>query len=142
MKINKIAILIKKASLQFDKISNKILEPYEISATQYKILKFLYAKDNHRARVTDLEEFLSMTHPTTIGHIDYLEKKGLVDRIANPNDARGKLITPTKTALSLENELNKVGEDIENELTKNLNPKEKEEMISLLNKLIGVWLYG
>ena len=137
MKIKRIAILIKKASLQFDKISNKILEPYEISATQYKILKFLLAKEDHCARVTDLEDFLSLTHPTTIGHIDYLEKVGLIERIVNPNDARGKLITPTKKTLSLENELNKVGEDIENELTKNLNSKEKEEMISLLNKLIG-----
>ena len=81
MELNKIAILIKKASLKFDKISNKILEPYEISATQYKILKFLFAKEEHSARVTDLEEFLSMTHPTTIGHIDYLEKIGLVNRI-------------------------------------------------------------
>ncbi len=137
MEINKIAILIKKASLQFDKISNKILEPYEMSATQYKILKYLFSAENHKARVTDLEEFLSMTHPTTIGHIDYLEKKGLVERIVNPNDARGKLITPTNKALSLEKELNKVGDDIENELTKNLEPKEKEEMVSLLNKLIG-----
>jgi len=138
MEINKIAILIKKASLQFDKISNKILEPYEVSATQYKILKFLFAKEDHKARITDLEEFLSMTHPTTIGHIDYLEKKCLVERITNPNDARGKLITPTKKAKSLEDELNKVGDDIENELTKNLNFKEKEEMVGLLNKLIGV----
>ena len=137
MEINKIAILIKKTSLHFDKISNKILEPYEISASQYKILKFLFSIENHQARITDLEEFLSMTHPTTIGHIDYLEKKGLVERIINPNDARGKLITPTKKALLLEKELNKVGDDIENELTKNLNSKEKEEMISLLNKLIG-----
>ena len=138
MELNKIAILIKKASLKFDKISNKILEPYEISATQYKILKFLFAKEEHSARVTDLEEFLSMTHPTTIGHIDYLEKIGLVNRIVNPNDARGKLITPTKKANLLEEKLNKVGDDIENELTKNLNSKEKEEMVDLLTKLLGV----
>ena len=138
MKINKIAILIKKASLHFDKISNKILEPYEISATQYKILKFLFSIENHQARVTDLEDFLSMTHPTTIGHIDCLEKNGFVKRTLNPKDARGKLIILTEKAFSLENELNKVGDDIENELTKNLNHKEKEEMISLLNKMLGV----
>ena len=137
MKINKIAILIKKASLQFDKISNKILEPFEISATQYKLLKFLLAKEGHCARVTDLEEFLSMTHPTTIGHVDYLEKKGFVARTANPNDARGKLITLTEKAFSLENELNKVGDDIETELTKYLNSNEKEEMVHLLNKMLG-----
>ena len=139
MKINKIAILIKKASLQFDKISNKILEPYGISATQYKILKFLFSKEEHSARITDLEEFLSMTHPTTIGHIDYLEKNGFVERIANPHDARGKLIILTNKAFLIEDELNKVGDDIENELINKLSAKEKEEMVNLLNKMLGVW---
>ncbi len=137
MRINKIAILIKKASLQFDKISNKMLEPYDISASQYKLLKYLFAKDGHIARVTDLENFLSMTHPTTIGHIDHLEKKGFVERIINPNDGRGKLIIPTKKALSLEQDLNKVGDEIENELTKKLNSQEKEELVNFLNKMVG-----
>ncbi len=138
MTLDKIAILIKKASLQFDKISNKALDPYEISSTQYKILKFLFAEKEHKARITDLEIFLSATHPTTIGHIDYLEKKGLVERVANPNDNRGKLITPTKKAYSLEKELIKIGDDIENELTNKLNDKEKEEMVDLLKKMLGM----
>ena len=138
MDVDKIAILIKKASLQFDKESNKALEPYGIGSSQYKILKYLLTKEDHKARVTDLENFLSATHPTTIGHIDYLEKVGLVERIDNPEDARGKLIKPTEKTLSLEKELNEVGNTIEENLTSNLNKKEKEEMIALLKKLLEI----
>ena len=89
MKIDRIAILIKKASLEFDKISNKILIPYGISGTQYKMLKLLYVSENNVARVTDFENHFSMTHPTAIGHIDSLERKGFVKKINNPIDARG-----------------------------------------------------
>lgn len=138
MYVDKIAILIKKASLQFDKISNKALEPFGISSSQYKILKYLLAQDDYKARITDLEKFLSATHPTTIGHIDYLEKNGFVERINNPNDARGKLIKPTEKTFTLEKQLNEVGNTIEEELSKNLNKKEREEMVILLKKLLGI----
>lgn len=138
MTIDKIAILIKKASLEFDKISNKILASYQISASQYKILKYLFSEDNHTARVTDLEKSFSMTHPTTIGHIDVLITRGLVEKIPNLQDARGKLVRPTEKAFALEDELNKVGNDIENELTKNLSNREKENLVILLKKMLGV----
>ena len=136
MNLDRIAILIKKTSLEFDKISNKALQPYGISASQYKMLKYLFSIEGHLARVTDFEKQFSLTHPTAIGHIDALEKQGFVERVPNPNDARGKYIKPTSKAFELEDELVKVGDDIEDELTKNLSNKEKEEMVRLLKKLL------
>ena len=42
MKIDKVAILVKKAALEFDKLANPMFISYDLTAAQYKILKYLY----------------------------------------------------------------------------------------------------
>jgi hypothetical protein len=37
------SILIKKASLEYDKTANRFLEPYKISNSQFKLLKYLFS---------------------------------------------------------------------------------------------------
>lgn len=73
MKLDKAAILIKKAALEFDKISNGILEEYDLTTSQYKVMKYLYEESD--VRIVDLEKYYSMSHPTTIGIVQNLEKK-------------------------------------------------------------------
>ena len=135
MDTNKIAILIKKISLEFDKLSNPYFSKYDLSASQYKILKYLYSQNSGTARVVDLERFYSMTHPTTLGLLEELEKNGYTTRIDNPNDKRGKLVALTKKSKSMKNKLISLGDEIENKLTETLNIKEKQELVRLLSKL-------
>ena len=136
METNKIAILIKKVSLEFNKISNPYFLKYNLSASQYKIIKYLYSQNSGTARVVDLEKYYSMTHSTTLGLLDELEKNGYTRRVDNPNDKRGKLVALTNKAVNMKTELIKLGEDIENQLTQQLKPKEKAELTRLLLKLI------
>ena len=126
METNKIAILIKKISLEFDKLSNPYFSNYDLSASQYKILKFLYNQNSGTARVVDLEKCYSMTHPTTLGLLEELEKNSYTTRIDNPNDKRGKLVALTKKSKSMKDELISLGDEIENKLTETLNVKEKQ----------------
>ncbi|MBR1811200.1 MAG: MarR family transcriptional regulator [Clostridia bacterium] len=136
MNIDKIAILIKKTALEFDKISNSILAEYELTASQYKVLKYLYTRPSGAARVVDLEKHYSMTHPTTLGLVDTIERKGFVTRVPNPNDARGKLVALTDKAYAKQDTLLKVGDAIEEKLTANLSTKEKNQLVALLQKLL------
>lgn len=138
MNINKIAILIKIASLEFDKIANPILAEYDLTASQYRVLKFLYSQEKEISRVVDIEKQCSITHPTALGLLDNLEKKGFVSKIVNPNDARSKVITLTAKAKAVQSEIEKVAERIEDMLTDNLSEKEKIQMIKLLNKLLKI----
>ena len=78
-----------------------------------------------------------MTHPTTIGLLDALEKKGFTTRVENPNDARGKLIALTEKADTMQDELEALGTKIENKLTERLSDEEREQLAFLLNKLMG-----
>ena len=134
--IDKAAILIKKAALEFEKVANPIFAEYDLTASQYKILKFLYASESRSARLVDLEKEYSMTHPTTIGLVKTLEEKGFVARTANPDSARGKLIVLTEKADSMQEELLKLGDAVEDKLTERLTSEESAQLIALLQKLL------
>ena len=138
MRVDKVAILVKKAALEFDKISNPYFAEYDLTASQYKIIKFLYAQPTRTARVVDLERQYSMTHPTTLGLLDVLEKKGFTTRIENPNDGRGKLVALTEKADGMQDELEALGAKIEDKLTERLSCNERAAFVVLLQKLIGI----
>ena len=138
MNIDKVAILVKKAALEFDKVSNPYFAEYDLTASQYRIIKFLYAQPTRTTRVVDLERQYSMTHPTTLGLLEALEKKGFTTRIDNPNDARGKLVALTKKADEMQGELEALGAKIEDKLTERLSDNEKNALVVLLQKLIGI----
>ena len=138
MNVDRSAILIKKAALEFDKISNAVLGEYDLTTAQYKVMKYLYDEAENGVRIVDLEKYYSMTHPTTIGIVQNLEKKGLVEYRENPNNARSRFIVPTEKAMKQKEELENIGEELEDELTKNLSEKEKERLIYLLKKMMGL----
>ena len=137
MQQDKVAILIKTASLEFEKISNPYFAEYELTAAQYRILKYLYAQSSGTARVVDLEKYYSTTHPTTLGLLDYLEKKGFIERVDIPNDGRGKLVALTDKAQKMRDTLISLGDVIEDKLTEHLTKREKEQLTSLLLKLLN-----
>jgi len=138
MNIKKAGVLVKKAALEFDKISNPIFAEYDLTASQYKVIKFLCTSESKTARVVDLEKYYSMTHPTTLGLVEQLEKKGFVKRVVNPNDARGKLVALTAKTDSMKDELIALGNAVEEKLTERLTVDEKEKLVGLLNKLLGI----
>ena len=137
MNIDKIAILLKKASLETEKLLMPILQSYDLSVAQYKFLKYLYSAPKESVRVVDLETEYSMTHPAVIDILKVLEKKGYTVRVVNPEDARSKIVFLTDKAYSMQSELEGLGDIMEEAVTKNLTGDEKKEMIRLLHKLMG-----
>lgn len=133
---DRVAILIKKVALVIEKLSNPILAPYELTHSQYKILKFLCQNQNQPIRQTDIEKLFSMTNPTVTGILQNLEKKGLVVRIQNPDDKRSKLLMLTERAAPMKDELKLIGESLERQVTENLTEEEKGQLIALLNKIL------
>lgn len=133
---DKIAILIKKICLEIDKFSNPILEPYGLTISQYKIIKYLFLHPDEQVRQVDIERYFSMTNPTVTGLVQALEKKGMIERITNPNDSRSKILCLTQKTLDMKELLYSLGEELESKLTDKLTPEEKQELITLLKKLL------
>ena len=111
---------------------------YDLSAAQFKVLKLIYMQKSRTARVVDLEREFSMTHPTALGLLDQLEKKGFTTRIPNPEDGRGKLIALTAKADAMQAELEALGNAVEEKLTEHLSDDEKGKLILLLCKLLNL----
>ena len=137
MDIDKIAILIKKAALEAEKTQMPLLQSYDLSVAQYKILKYLYSEPKDTVRIVDLEVYYSMTHPAVIDILKVLEKKGYTTRIVNPKDGRSKIVSLTDKAYEQKKELVGLGDEMEGAVTNNLSEDERREMIRLLHKMIG-----
>ncbi len=134
---DKIAILLKKASLMCDRLADPILKPHDLTLTQYKTLKFLLTQPPHTVRQVDIERRFSITNPTVTGVLNGLEKKGLVERAADPEDGRSKVICPTEKAQAMEALLYQLGDRVEAELTRNLDAGEREALTRLLKKMLA-----
>ena len=138
MNSNRIAVLIKTASIEFDKMANPILADYDLTASQCRILKFLFMQPNQSARIVDIEKECAITHPTVLGLLDSLEKKGFVLKIVNPADARSKLISVTPKAKDMQTELEMVVAKIDHAWVENLSEQEKKDLQKLLQKLLKI----
>ena len=135
MNNKKIAILIKKLALEFDKIAIPNLAPYNLTPTQFKILKYLYDHDNVIGM--DIQNAYSMTNPTVTGIIQNMESGGWIERVLNPNDSRSKIIKLTKKSLDKKDELYNLGDNLEKEFTKDLTKEEYKQLLNLLDKMMG-----
>lgn len=136
MDITKISILIKKASLVFDKISNQLLMPYDLTGSQFKILMVLYKSKPNHVRQIDIENEFAMTNPTVTGLVQKLEAKDLVKRIPHPEDKRSKVLDLTDRAMAVKEELLALADNLERQMTKNLSDDEREQLASLLLKTL------
>lgn len=137
MEIDSIVIMIKKASLEFEKMGNQLLIPYDITHPQFKTLKYLYKNPPRTVRQIDIEKQYSLTNPTVTGILQNLEKKGLIGRVANPEDSRSKVIVLTEKAYSMEADLNALGRTMESKLTARLSDDERKELLMLLKKMLS-----
>lgn len=131
-----IAILIKRASLAFDKAANNYLPPYGLTNTQFKTLKYLYRQPDLSVTQRQLEAFLDMTNLTVTGILQNLEKNEFISRQQNPQDARSKVLGLTEKSLAIQSELIDLGTQMYKDFTHHLSESEKNALALLLTKLM------
>lgn len=136
MSTDGLGILVKKAALKLDKTAAPILAPYDLTLTQYKIIKLLYDAEPGTIRQIDVERFCAMTNPTITGILQNLEKNQWILRTTNPQDARSKVISLTEKAYDRKPELYQVGDAMEAAFTQTLAGDEKEQLVRLLKRLL------
>ena len=135
MKPDKASILIKRGALECEKTAAPILAEYDITFSQFKVLKFLYHNTECSARLMDLEKCFSLTHPSAIGIVKNLEKKKLVTRVSDEEHPRIRYIILTEKGEALRENLISAGDLIEDKLTSGLTAEERKQLIHLLSKM-------
>lgn len=79
--------------------ANKLLEPLELKVRSYSVLSLACSGLSPSQR--DLAEFLSLDPSQIVPLVDQLEGRGLVERHADPQDRRSKVITSTPAGRKL-----------------------------------------
>lgn len=138
MENTRISILVKTTSLAFDKLSNQLLTPYDLTGSQFKILMVLYKSTPCSVRQADIEALFSMSNPTVTGLVQKLEAKDLVRRIPHPDDKRSRVLMLTDRALTLKEELLTLSDNMEKQMTANLTEDEYNQLASLLKKMLEI----
>ncbi len=73
----------------------------EIQPLQWSILRYLDAFPKRRCTMSLVAAFLGLTHAPVVRAISTLVKRGLVEQVANPEDARSKLLVLSKTGVEM-----------------------------------------
>jgi len=127
--------LIHMVNQKKDRLLNDYLSPMDITASQFKTLCSI------RCAVcitpVELKKALSVDLGALTRMLDRLASKGWIERLPNPNDKRGVLVqlTPDGTAIC-EQCHQLVGQDLHQELTKNLTADEVAALEHLLKKIL------
>lgn len=130
------SILTRVTSLYVDRLASAIMNPMGLSLAEYKILYVCINYPDKKITNTFLESHFQMSHSTSVGLLNHLEKDGWIRRIPNPENKREKIVVLSPMAEQKKSELVKAGQEVEDEFTANLTKKEAEEYIRLSKKIM------
>lgn len=136
-KKNSASILTRITSLYVDRLASAILKPLGLSLAEYKILYLSLHYPEEKMTTAYLEDHFQMSHSTSVGLLNHLEKDGWINRLPNPGKKREKIVVLSDKSLKNRDVLIKAGEELEKEFTANLTKEETEEYIRLSKKIMS-----
>jgi len=114
---------------------NTSLKPYELTMSQINVLGYLHENEDKLVSQKELEKQLHVSHPTIVGILKRLEKKGLIKTFLNPNKKTMKIVTLTEYEAELFKNLNRGKKEFENKLLAGFTDDEKSQLEELLIRL-------
>ncbi|WP_313885472.1 MarR family transcriptional regulator [Desulfallas sp. Bu1-1] len=110
------------------------LGDYNLTPQQFGVLAYLWKQDG--ISQIQLGDMTYKDRTTISGIIDRLEKEGLVTRRDDPGDRRANLIFLTPKGAGLQDALVEIALSTTREVTHMLTEKEKEQLRTLLTKIL------
>lgn len=128
---------ISQVNLRKDKLINQYLEPFDITAAQFKVLVAIHFYKMNAP--VDICHYLQINGGSMTRMVERLIKKLLLDKRSNPEDKRGVLLSLTTKGESLLTECIEVMENkIGPLLIGDLSLQEIEQLNGLLKRLMPV----
>jgi DNA-binding MarR family transcriptional regulator len=117
-----------------DELSS-LFKVYGISLPQFNVLRILRGQNGTAANLSTIQERMIHKMSNTTRLIDKLIDKGYVNRFVCEKNRRKIELFITDQGLKLLKSLDRTIDNKEKELLKNLNTKEKEELMRILSKI-------
>ena len=109
------------------------LAEYGITPGQYGILNCLWSQDT--ATPKELAAKLHLENCTVSGILDKLQKRGLVDRVLDPNDRRSIRVRTTEEGNALRDGVLRTVEELNQRVLDPFDPQERQQLLDLLRRL-------
>ena len=108
-----------------------------LNGTDMECLRHLFNKGI--ATPTELARHTGLTSGATTAMLDRLEKAGLIERRPNPNDRRGTLITPAKSAAEKAASWFTSARNAQDELISSYSESELEIIADVFERFAKLW---
>ncbi|PKO13351.1 MAG: MarR family transcriptional regulator [Chloroflexi bacterium HGW-Chloroflexi-10] len=108
-----------------------------LNATDMECLGFLFQKDT--ASPSEIARQTGLTSGATTAMLDRLEGAGLIERRPNPNDRRGTLITPAKSAAEKAASWFESARNAQAELISSYSESELEIISDVFERFAKLW---
>jgi MarR family transcriptional regulator for hemolysin len=131
--ISSISWLLADASRLIRKLADRRLGAAGLTRAQWQALGNL-RRCGAMTQAT-LAEMMEVETATIARLIDRLEAAGWIERKAEAQDRRVKLVTMTEKATSIMDEVSVIGQKLRDDMLVDLSPDERETLIVLLTKL-------
>ncbi|MBR2138693.1 MAG: MarR family transcriptional regulator [Bacilli bacterium] len=136
--MNNESILRKIKKLEH-KISCKLGTPFENqprpTRTQMQIMEYMLEHKDEIILQRDLEEILNTSRATVSSVLKTMEKYKLIDRVTDETDTRTKRIKLNEESKKIFEENKKKFAELESQLIKDIDPKELDIFLKVLNKM-------
>ncbi len=131
--------LIHDASRLRRTVVDQRLKPLGITRSQWWALVNLARHEHAHPRTgiaqVELARLLDVGKVTVTGLIDRLEDNGLVQRVADTQDRRSKLVQMSRKGRALQRKLETVGAEINHQIMHNITGDEEQQLIAILTKM-------
>lgn len=112
------------------------LAKYDVTPVQYGVLKCLWHQDGQNP--SQIAGSLFLDTSTVTGILDRMENKGMIKRIADPNDRRSIKVVLTEQGRQLEEPVTKVIDEENKKVLCALNEEEQVKLMEYLNRISSI----
>ena len=116
---------------------NAVSEWAGLNTTDMECLRLLFFKGI--STPTELARHTGLTSGATTAMLDRLEKAGLIERRPNPDDRRGTLILPAKSAAEKAASWFESARKAQDELVSSYSEKELEIIVDVFERFAKLW---
>lgn len=120
----------------FDKMFNAKLKEFDLTRSQFEVLKFISLSKESSIIQRDIEYFFHISNPTVTGILNRLEQKDLIVRIKDDKDKRIHTIHITPKAKEILKEIYSRKPRLDEVIADILGPEKTKELENLLMDLM------
>lgn len=130
-----VGFILKQINDKLNQYMNIELQPFGLTMTQAKFLRFLNGRRGMDTSQKDIEDYFDIAHSTVIGVLKRLEQKELVTFVDDPTDRRKKLVILLPAEQRIHEQVQRAKKRIDEQMLKGMTEDQIEALEKSLKQL-------